>query len=132
MSPRADLRPSPPRGPRWAWAAAALWVVVLFTLSSWSPGGGALDFFWRFPHDDKVVHAGLYAVLGALVRWAGGRAAPAVAAGAIVGVADEALQSTVPGRHADPFDVAADVVGATVGALLVTAFARRRRGRAIE
>ena len=67
MSPRADLRPSPPRGPRWAWAAAALWVVALFTLSSWSPGGGALDFFWRFPHDDKVVHAGLYAVLGALV-----------------------------------------------------------------
>lgn len=118
---------------RWALLAAALWMVGLFALSSMPLGGGSLDFWWRFAHDDKVVHAGLYAVLGALLRLASGRPAVAVAGGGLVGILDEWLvQARVPGRHPDPIDLLADVVGAALGALAVGALARRRRGRALE
>lgn len=125
------------RGPeprrRWALLAAGLWVVALFALSSMPLGDGALDFGWRFAHDDKVVHAGLYAVLGALLRLGSGRATVAVAGAGLVGLLDEWLvQARVPGRHPDPLDLLADVAGAALGALAVGAVARRRRGRALE
>jgi len=118
---------------RWALLAAALWVGGLFALSSMPLGGGTLDFWWRFAHDDKVVHAGLYAVLGALLRLGSGRTAVAVAGGGLAGVLDEWLvQARVPGRHPDPLDLLADVAGATLGALAVVALERRRRGRTLE
>jgi VanZ family protein len=132
---RGPLRPpppssAPPRTPpalrRWAALAAVAWVVGLFVLSSWSPGAGTLDFRWRFPHDDKAVHALLYAVLGGLTRIATGRLATTLALAGAVGVADELLQSTVPGRSADPLDWVADVAGAFAGAALVGVLARRR------
>ncbi len=118
---------------RWALLAAALWVAGLFALSSMPLGGDSLDFWWRFAHDDKVVHAVLYAVLGALLRLGSGRGAVAVTGGGLVGVLDEWLvQARGPGRHPDPFDLLADVAGAALGALAVGALARRRRGRALE
>jgi len=125
---------NPPRMRRIAWLAALAWVTLLFTLSTLPLGDGALEFRWRFAHDDKLAHAGLYAVLGVLVRWASGRRRWAVAAGAGVGTVDELIQSTVPGRHADPLDVLADVVGAAIGAaviapLLLTIARRRREAR---
>jgi VanZ family protein len=95
-------------------------------------GGASLDFWWRFEHDDKVVHAALYAVLGALVRVASGRGSVAVAAGGLTGIVDEwVVQARVPGRQPDPFDLLADVVGAALGAWAVGAFARRL-GRTLE
>ena len=118
---------------RWAILAAALWAAGLFTLSSMPLGDGSLDFWWRFEHDDKVVHAALYAVLGALLRVGSGRGAAAVVGGGITGVVDEwVVQARVPGRHPDPFDLLADVVGAALGAWAVSALVRRRRGRALE
>jgi VanZ family protein len=135
--PRPDARPGhrpiPPLLRRWAALAAVIWVVGLFTLSSWSAGDGALDFWWRFPHDDKVVHALLYAVLGGLLRLATGRLPATLVLAGAVGLADEVLQSTVPGRSADPLDWVADVVGAFAGAMVATALApvlARRVGRA--
>lgn len=123
----------PRRRRRWALLAAALWVVGLFALSSMPLGDGSLDFWWRFEHDDKLVHAGLYAVLGALLRLGSGRGAVAVAGGGLTGIVDEWLvQARVPGRHPDPFDLLADVVGAALGALAVSVLVRRRRGRALE
>lgn len=125
--------PDPCRRCRWALLAAAVWVAGLFTLSSLPLGGGSLDFWWRFAHDDKVVHAGLYAVLGALLRLGSGRTAVAVAGGGLVGILDEWLvQARVPGRQPDPLDLLADVAGAALGALVVGALARRRWGRALE
>jgi Na+/H+-translocating membrane pyrophosphatase len=117
---------------RWAVLGAALWAAGLFALSSMPLGDGSLDFWWRFEHDDKVAHAALYAVLGALVRVASGRGSVAVAGGGLIGIVDEwVVQARVPGRHPDPFDLLADVVGAALGAWAVGAFARRR-GRTLE
>jgi peptidoglycan/LPS O-acetylase OafA/YrhL len=110
---------------RWAALAAVAWTAGLFALSSWSPGDGALDVWWRFPHDDKVVHGILYAVLGGLLRVATGRVLAAVTIAGGVGIADELYQATVPGRTADPLDWLADVLGALAGAALVTALPRR-------
>ena len=125
--------PDPRRLRRWAAVGAALWAAGLFALSSLPLGDGSLDFWWRFEHDDKVVHAGLYAVLGALLRLGGGRGSVAVAGGGLIGVVDEwVVQARVPGRHPDPFDLLADVVGAALGAWTVSALERRRRGRALE
>jgi hypothetical protein len=125
--------PDPRRPRRWAVVGAALWAAGLFALSSLPLGDGSLDFWWRFEHDDKVVHAALYAVLGALLRLGSGRGSVAVAGGGLVGVVDEwVVQARVPGRHPDPFDLLADVVGAALGAWAVSVLARRRRGRAIE
>jgi hypothetical protein len=131
-------RPGPAAAPRlerrrrWAALAALVWAAGLFTLSSWSVGDAALDFWWRFPHDDKVVHTMLYAVLGGLLRVATGRVGAAAAIAGAVGAADELWQSTIPGRSADPLDWLADVLGAFLGATLVSALARSRWGRALE
>lgn len=121
----APHRAPPPRLRRWAAWAAVAWVVGLFALSSWSVGDGGLDFWWRFPHDDKVAHGLLYAVLGGLLRIATGSLAATLALAGAVGLADELLQSTVPGRSADPLDWVADVGGAFVGAMLASVLARR-------
>lgn len=116
----------------WAWLGVVAWAVALVALSA-SPGGsGSLDFAWRFAGDDKVVHAGLYAVLGALLRLATGRTRWAVALGSAFGVSDEIHQAFVPGRHADPWDWVADTLGAATGALLVASFARAREKRAVD
>ena len=74
---------------------------------------------------DKVVHAGLYGVLGALAARSAWDARPGLAAvaGVLLGVLlfaalDEWHQSFIPGRSADPRDWLADAVGAIAGAAL--------------
>lgn len=85
---------------------------------------------------DKIVHFGVYAVLGALVvrALAGGRLAPewrhvglAVLVSTLYGASDEWHQGFVPGRTPDLMDVAADALGASAGAAFVLA-ARRCPG----
>lgn len=81
----------------------------------------------RLPFIDKLVHFGLYAVLGALLaralREAGrlhGRAlALALAGAALFAAFDEWHQQFIPGRSADVRDWYADVVGASLVLLLV-------------
>jgi VanZ family protein len=87
---------------------------------------------------DKLLHAGAYAVLGALVRGAlsGARLRPwaavavTVAVGAAYGASDEWHQSFVPNRSADPGDLAADAIGAAGGAAAAALILRRRGARA--
>jgi hypothetical protein len=120
------------RRTRWAWWATLTWAAVLFALSA-SPGGdGSFDFAWRFPGDDKLVHLGLYAVLGALLRAASGRIGWAIGLASAYGITDEIHQAFVPGRQADPLDWLADTAGAALGALLVASFARAAEKRAVE
>lgn len=110
-----------------AWIGAAAWAALLFGLSA-LPAGSAPPSPISFPGDDKVVHAGLYAVLGALLRVAVGRTGPAIALAAAYGASDEAHQAFVPGRDADPFDWIADVVGAVLGATFAARAWRSSRG----
>jgi VanZ family protein len=110
------------------WGPAALWVAVLFSLSSWSnPTGPG----WLMTVDDKVAHFMLFSVLGvalAIGRWWSGLAIShwiAIAVGMTYGALDELYQSTVPNRVPSLEDWYADVVGVWVGYLLVTYLVRR-------
>ncbi len=74
---------------------------------------------------DKSGHSIGYAILGGLIlrALAGGRlqgvtwkrVIAAIVLSTLYGVSDELHQLFVPGRSADPFDVLADTVGATIG-----------------
>ena len=86
---------------------------------------------------DKLLHLGAYAVLGALVAGAlagrlGGARAIGLAAliAAAYGATDEWHQRWVPGREADPADWAADAVGAIAGASGAALALRRLGARA--
>jgi VanZ family protein len=88
---------------------------------------------------DKLLHLGAYAVLAGLVVGALARARVAalgrvaVVAGVLAagyGATDEWHQSYVPGRDADPWDWAADAVGAIAGASAMALILRRRDPRA--
>ena len=86
------------------------------------------------PHADKLVHAGLYAVLAALLARAllGSRLRPLLAGALAVllatgfGGIDELSQQLSPGREPSGLDLVADAVGAGVGALVAVRYTRRR------
>jgi VanZ family protein len=116
---------------------AALWALLIFVLSS-IPGAAfpaytVLSF-------DKLIHAAVYAVLGALCfmalprKWAPKTSVLVFYAGVIAtvyGASDELHQMFVPGRFSDPRDVLADSVGGFVGALVAsTVVAARGRSAA--
>jgi VanZ family protein len=111
-------------------ALALLWAGAMFWESSQSRWVLVPSALFSY---DKLLHAIAYALLAALVAGALaparlGAARAAVLAAAIsgaYGATDEWHQSFVPGRSADPRDVAADVAGAAVGAALATALSRR-------
>lgn len=93
------------------WPQASPWLVQL---AAWLPGWLALD---------KLIHAGLYAVLAALWLWARpDKPWQALALASLYGAVDEWHQSWVPGRSADAWDWLAD----TAGASLVLALQRVR------
>lgn len=85
---------------------------------------------------DKVVHFGVYAVLGALVvrAVAGGRRSGVTWSGVLVsiaiatlyGITDEWHQSYVPNRTPDVMDVVADLGGASSAAVAIGLATRRR------
>ena len=113
------------------WVPTALWAALVLVATS-IPGGNVPDGPAGM---DKLVHFGLYAVLGALAARARlqtvrGALLPAMAgvlfAVALFAVIDEAHQQFIPGRSADARDVVADVAGAAVAiALTAAALARR-------
>lgn len=80
---------------------------------------------------DKLIHASVWCVLGALFALTALRpttraAAVAILAAVVFGASDEFHQSFVPGRDASLLDLLADTVGATVGAFAVTWYSARR------
>lgn len=90
------------------------------------------------PFVDKLVHAAIYGILGALVARAlrHGTARPpsammtvafVVVAASCLGALDEIHQSFVPGRSPDVLDGVADAVGAALGSAAYVSFSRRRR-----
>jgi hypothetical protein len=140
--PAPDREPSPappaaPGGLAWLARAGATLAVGYAALIFWeSSRARPFPFLPRALLDeDKLLHAGGFALLGAFLRFAVVRVQPArralgvaVLLAALYGATDELHQRFVPGRSADPFDWAADVVGAVAGAALASAFLRRRVG----
>jgi VanZ family protein len=103
-----------------AWAAFLAWAALVWFLSSRSDPKSDLHFPWDLP--DKVSHGIEFAAGGFLAReaLAPGRSPflAAILACALWGFADEVHQGFVPGRTTDPWDLAADVTGAALGACL--------------
>jgi VanZ family protein len=118
-----------------AWLPPTLWALAIFAMSSLS--GSALPPLPAV-NADKLIHAAVYAVLGALLARAV-RASTGFGAGAVVvlagllaagyGASDELHQRSVPFRSADPADLAADALGGVLGALTFTLIVARRRRR---
>lgn len=118
-------------------ALAALWACLIFWESS-QPNPFPFLPPEIFAHD-KLLHMGAYAVLaglavGALARARLASLARAAAVAAVLatayGATDEWHQVYVPGRDADPWDWAADAVGASAGAAAMTLILRRKDPRA--
>ena len=113
-------------GPPVAWAAVIL-VLTSIPAPDFAPVGA-----FAFPGADKLVHATMYGVLGALLARAVGATAPRRTLGRVVlgvvlfAAVDEWHQRFIPGRSADIVDVVADVCGAAAGFAAATYFLRRR------
>jgi VanZ family protein len=104
------------------WLPVVIWAAVIFAFSSipsLGTGLGAWDTILR-----KGAHMTEYAILGALLLRALGKALPALAVGIAYAVTDEVHQHFVGGRHASPVDVLIDTVGLAAG-LLVSRLATR-------
>jgi len=109
------------------WKLAAGWAVVIFLLSS-IPGRSFPQY--KILSYDKVLHALVYSVFGALcflavrrtwalkTSWLIGLSA-LLAAG--YGLTDEFHQLFVPGRSADLHDALADGIGGLLGAVAAAA-----------
>jgi hypothetical protein len=116
------------------WGPAALWAAVLFLLSELQGGDDGL--LGVLPAGaDKLVHLGLYLILGLLLAWGKTRtgfAGPAILLlimGAGYGALDEWHQSFVPGRDVSAGDWLADTAGVALGLLLFSSLGSRFRDR---
>ncbi|MCE9637577.1 MAG: VanZ family protein [Planctomycetes bacterium] len=114
------------------WALLATWGWAVWTLSASSHPQE--DLHWRWAMPDKLAHGLEYAAGGFIARAALAssfrRVSPwplAVLVCAAWGFTDEIHQGFVPGRVTDPWDLAADVTGAAVGASIHAAVSHLRR-----
>lgn len=117
----------------WSWGPAVAWMAATFVVSHQS----RMEIPFGAP--DYIGHGVSYAVLGGLLMraLAGGtlrsmRAAiilPAVLIATAYGLTDEFHQSFIPGRMASWSDIAADGVGALVGACAAAALSALLRTR---
>jgi VanZ family protein len=98
-------------------------VALIFFLSSRPRTRPPLEF----PHVDKVIHVVEYGVLAwllSVVLDPRARLRPVsllsrvLLAALMVGALDELNQSRIPGRESSPWDLGADVVGASLAAIL--------------
>ena len=110
------------------WGPAALWAAVLFLLSGWSGPGVGLP-----AGADKLVHVGLFLILGFSLAWGKvrtGLGVPGVLLlliGVGYGALDEWHQSFVPGRTVSMGDWVADSAGVMLGLVLFSSFLSRSR-----
>jgi VanZ family protein len=106
------------------WLPVVAWAALIFAFSSipdLGTGLGGWDLLLR-----KLAHTAEYAVLGALLLRATGRAGLAVLLGTLYAASDEVHQSFVAGRMGSPVDVAIDAVGVALGVLVWQSLRARR------
>ena len=127
---------STPRFRAWvvAWGPAATWAVFLFLLSELQ----GVPRVVSFANNDKLIHFGLYAILGGLLAWGRIRHPSALnhgiplLGGFLYGAVDELHQRFVPYRNPSWLDWIADISGVIVGyvlaGLLLTFLLRRLTG----
>ena len=114
------------------WSPPIAWAAVILTLTSIPAPEFAPVGAFAFPGADKLVHAVLYGVLGALLARAVGATAPRRALGRVLlgvvlfAVVDEWHQRFIPGRSAEMLDIVADLSGAGAGFAAATYLLRRR------
>ena len=115
------------------WGPAALWAAVLFLLSE-LPGTGV-----SLPADtDKLVHGGLYLILGLSLAWGKARTGSGVPVvvlllmGVGYGALDEWHQSFVPGRDSSVGDAVADAIGVLAGFAIFPRRALSSRGGGVR
>lgn len=114
--------------PAWRLAAGTLGLGLVVTMF-WLGSQPSASNFIPTPPWDRLLHFVVYGGYATLAWIAsGGRWLPAVLAAALIGLADEGLQSLSPGRTADWTDIAADIAGALVAVWVLGAL-RRRLGR---
>lgn len=109
---------------------ALVWAALLFWQSSSPDAGSFLSFLPE--GSDKVLHAGAYLVLAALLTLALGNPVTAGVAALAYGVTDEIHQMFVPGRFPGVGDLVADAIGAALGAGLVAYLLHRSKRSTIE
>ena len=132
------------------WIKVTFWVAVIVTcivllvpadtvlaakvwVASWLPMA-ALDAADVTEHADKLVHASLFAILGALGMrgWLQADQRWRVLAFLLgLGVVTEALQALVPGRSASIWDWLADAIGVLLGIGFGTRVIRQYFGMAV-
>ena len=128
------------------WVAVAVWMGVIFFLSS-QTGGESAGLSARIveglnevlPGADvdalgvivrKGAHVTEYAILGALLAWAfRGRSGWAIPVGVAYAVTDEVHQLFVPGRAGQAGDVLIDSIGVLLGVGVVALIRSRRASR---
>ena len=107
-------------------ACAGLAIALTVNLFYLGAGPGAVNLFQ--PPWDKVAHFAAFAVLTTLVAIGVGLRRVWIALGIVVliGLADEAHQATLPGRHAGIDDWVIDAVAALVVVSVIALAVRRR------
>ena len=108
------------------------WALLIFSISSIPHLSNPVP---RFKIVDKVIHYIEFGIFGYLLMSAlvpterslwRKRTALACIIGVLYGFFDETYQSMVPGRAADPYDVAADVLGVLTAVVLWIVLHRRK------
>jgi hypothetical protein len=112
------------------WLPVLAYVCIIFAASSQPHLQAPL----RFANGDKIAHLGEYLVLGLLLvralratlRVSRPLFAAMIAIGlvVIVGASDEFLQSFIPDRTSDVFDLLADVLGGAIAQVVYVMFVR--------
>ena len=127
------------------WVAVIVTAIVLLVpgdtvlatrvgVASWLPMAAVRDAVDVTEHADKLVHASMFAILGALgIRgWQQAHQHWRVLAFLLgLGVVTEALQSLVPGRSASIWDWLADAIGVLLGIGFGTRVIRQYFGMAV-